>query len=158
MLQHTATRCNTLQRTSSHCNTLQHTATHCNTLQHTATRRSIPVQDSKDKASIIGVLLVCNKHGAGAFTPTDTTVRCLSLLLPLSFALFFCLFALSLSSVHAFSCFLSRARFLSLSLSLSLSFSLSISLAVSLFLSLKRVRALSRSFSLYLSLLLARSL
>jgi len=29
--------CNTLQHTATHCNTLQHTATHCNALQHTAT-------------------------------------------------------------------------------------------------------------------------
>ena len=36
-LQHAATRCNALQQAATHCNTLQHTATHCNTLQHTAT-------------------------------------------------------------------------------------------------------------------------
>jgi len=39
MLQHTATRCNTLQRTAKHCYTLalQHTATHCTALHRTAT-------------------------------------------------------------------------------------------------------------------------
>jgi len=37
MLQHAATRCNTLQRAATRCNALQHAAT---TLQHTATRRS----------------------------------------------------------------------------------------------------------------------
>jgi len=39
MLQHAATRCNTLQtlqQTATRCNTLQHAATRCNTLQHTA--------------------------------------------------------------------------------------------------------------------------
>jgi len=56
VLQHAATRCNTLQhaasgvrdfaeekvmhdgkvRTATHCNTLQHTAAHCTTLHHSA--------------------------------------------------------------------------------------------------------------------------
>ena len=38
ILQHTATRCNTLQYTATHCSILQHSAVYCNTLHFTATQ------------------------------------------------------------------------------------------------------------------------
>jgi len=60
MLQHDATRCNTLQQHTATCynNTLQqHAATRCNTLQHAATRCNT-LQEGKTSYELVDLRLV----------------------------------------------------------------------------------------------------
>jgi len=78
MLQHDATRCNTVQHAAIRCNTLQHAATRCNTMQHAATRCCHCTARENNPplvaATVMATLLLQQHHvGAVAETTFDMT-------------------------------------------------------------------------------------